>query len=109
MSFESWRLVGVKMAKNDIFFNRGILPSVRGLAGTMLRRHRRKLPVTSGTYSSSICHSLPSSVWELEWCSGYDRCRVVASEIGRRGESNQHHSSLLAFRLASRLDDVSYV
>ena len=103
MSFGSWRLVGVKMATNDLFFTTmgfyPLFPSVRGLAGTMLRRYRRKLPATSGYYSSSTYHDPLSSVWELEGCSGYDRSRVSASEIRRHGAMHRNLIKVLAFRI----------
>ena len=89
MSLGSWRVVGVKLATNDLFLITMKLPSVFWLASVMLCWYRRKLPATSEHYSSTIYHSLPSSVWELGWCSGYDRRRFLASEIGRHGETHQ--------------------
>jgi hypothetical protein len=56
MSVGSWRLVGVKMATNDLFFTTMGLPSVRRLTDMMLRRYRCKLPAILGHYSSSIYH-----------------------------------------------------
>ena len=100
MSFGSWRLVGVKWLQMILFLITMELPSVRGRAGTMLRRYRCNLPATSVRYSSSIYHGPLSSVWELGWCSGYNRRSVSASKIRRHGEMHQHLGSVLAFRLA---------